>query len=90
MDINMAVPENFPYRDVLRKGMPVHERTDAFRIRHPRMDVQRRAKIFAPFDALKGFNDALAASRQLQEERMAPETVTAEETGDGDVYSVLY
>ncbi len=56
----MAMPADFQYRDVALRGRPRHERTDAFRARHPQMDVGRRAKIFAPFDALKGFSAALA------------------------------
>ena len=84
-----AVPKDFPYFEVLRKGMPEHEKTDPFRIRHPRMDVGHRAKIFAPFDALKGFNEELAKSRQRHEESMTPEREAAEVSGE-DVYTVLY
>jgi len=95
MGMHPAVPEDFPYAEVLRKGVPVHEKTDPFRIRHPRMDVGHRAKIFAPFDALKGFNEALAVSRRLQEERMMPGRDTPAnsemtEAGESDVYAVLY
>ena len=52
----MAMPADFQYRDVALRGRPRHERTDAFRSRHPQMDVGRRAKIFAPYDALAGFS----------------------------------
>ena len=55
----MDMPEDFPYREVLQKGRPRHGRLDPFRIRHPQMDTGRRAKIFAPFDALKGFDEAI-------------------------------
>ena len=51
-----SIPPGFPYLDVLQKGRPLHEKTDPFRIRHPSMDTGRRAKIFAPFDALRGFS----------------------------------
>ncbi|MBQ9061904.1 MAG: hypothetical protein IJ121_03605 [Eubacterium sp.] len=57
----MEMPVNFRYRDVFLKGKPQHDRFDPFRIRHPGMERRRRAKIFAPFDALKGFNEAIAA-----------------------------
>lgn len=53
-------PEGFRYETVLRKGKPVHAPFDAFSIRHPAMPLGRRAKIFSPFDALKGFADAIA------------------------------
>ncbi len=56
----MKMPVNFRYREVFLKGRPVHDRLDPFRIRHPRMERGRRAKIFAPFDALKGFSEAIA------------------------------
>lgn len=54
----MAMPADFRYREVFLKGKPKHDRFDLFRARHPSMDVGRRAKIFSPFDALKGFNEA--------------------------------
>ena len=34
------------------------------------MDVGRRAKIFSPFDALKGFNEAIASKDVLYRERV--------------------
>ena len=61
-------PPNFRYDRVEERGRPKHEKTDAFSIRHPHMDIVRRAKIFAPFDALRGFSAALMeaeASAQL-------------------------
>jgi len=54
-----AVPEGFRYREVYLKGRPDHGRYDEFSVRHPRMDAGRRAKIFAPFDALRGFSAAI-------------------------------
>lgn len=63
----MPIPENFEYLDVYLKGPPVHEWNDAFRMRHPAMDLRRRAKIFAPFDALEGFDDAIA-EKEIQYE----------------------
>jgi len=54
---------SFRYRHVLEKGKPVHDKNDLFSIRHPAMELSRRAKIFSPFDALKGFDDELSAAR---------------------------
>ena len=53
------IPADFRYMHVLEKGKPEHEKTDPLRIRHPVMPVAKRAKIFAPFDALRGFNEAI-------------------------------
>jgi hypothetical protein len=63
----MPVPADFRYLNVFLKGKPQHDRFDAFRVRHPMMDVGHRAKIFAPFDALKGFSEAIA-SKDVQYE----------------------
>ena len=68
----MAMPGNFRYRDVFLKGKPRHDRYDPFRIRHPRMDRGKRAKIFAPFDALKGFREAVAAEEARSSEEGTP------------------
>ena len=37
--------------------------------KHPSMDTGRRAKIFAPFAALKGFKEAVASKEVLYEDR---------------------
>lgn len=58
------IPADFRYKHVLEKGKPEHEKTDPFRIRHPVMPVAKRAKIFAPFDALRGFNEAIKAKEK--------------------------
>ena len=58
----MAMPVDFRYREVFLKGRPRHDRYDPFRIRHPSMDRGHRAKIFAPFDALKGFGGSIATT----------------------------
>ena len=64
----MAMPANFRYREVFLMGRPRHE-TDPFGIRHPKMDRGHRAKIFSPFDALKGFSEAVQAKTVLYEDR---------------------
>jgi len=65
----MPMPAGFKYREVFLRGKPQHERFDAFRLRHPMMDVGKRAKIFAPFDALRGFNFAILMKNELYEDR---------------------
>ena len=55
----MEMPQDFRYREVFRKGRPRHERLDPFSLKHPKMEIGRRAKIFLPFDALRGFDLAL-------------------------------
>ena len=55
---------SFRYRDVYEKGKPVHEKNDSFSVKHPPMEISRRAKIFSPFDALKGFSDKLAKAEE--------------------------
>ena len=55
---------SFRYRDVYEKGKPVHEKNDIFSVKHPPMEISRRAKIFSPFDALKGFSDELAKAEE--------------------------
>lgn len=66
----MAMPVNFPYRDVFLKGKPQHGRYDPFRIRHPSMERGKRAKIFAPFDALRGFGEAVASKDVIYEDKI--------------------
>ena len=61
----MSMPADFKYLEVLRKGKPKHNRYDDFSVRHPKMDCGKRAKIFAPFDALRGFNFAISRKEVL-------------------------
>jgi hypothetical protein len=65
----LPVPEGFRYLDVFIKGKPRHMGDDPFRSRHPGMELGRRAKIFAPFDALRGFGEAVASKDVLYENR---------------------
>ncbi len=46
------------YERLKGKERPVHEGDD-FAIRHPKMPLEKRAKIFQPFDALRGFSAEL-------------------------------
>lgn len=66
----MPMPVSFSYRDVFFRGKPKHEKYDDFSLKHPKMDVGHRAKIFAPFDALKGFNEAVAAKDVIYEDKI--------------------
>ena len=59
----------FKYQEVLKRGRPRHYPLDPFSIRHPAMPLSRRAKIFSPFDALKGFSEAVAAKQEEYEPR---------------------
>ncbi len=59
---SMIMPADFPHRDIFLKGRPQHDPLSLFRIRHPQMPCSRRAKIFAPFDALKGFSEMISTT----------------------------
>lgn len=49
------------------KDTQKHEKFDSFRLKHPSMDYGKRVKIFSPFDALRGFNEAVSAKEVLYE-----------------------
>lgn len=66
----MAVPDDFKYADVLEHGRPAHAVNDSFAVKHPAMSLGKRAKIFSPFDALKGFSEAVEAKDELYCERI--------------------
>jgi hypothetical protein len=71
----MSMPANFRYAEIFRRGRPRHGKPgvlstyDAFYIKHPPMNSLRRAKLFAPFDALAGFGGRIAAKEVLYKER---------------------
>ena len=73
---NITIPKGFRYSEVLRRGKPVHEKFDSFSIRHPSMPLEKRAKIFSPFDALKGFDEAISSKDVIYEYR---KTLSAED-----------
>ena len=52
------------YSDIIGLQRPVHD-GDLFSRRHPKMTQLNRAKIFAPFAALAGFEDAVR-SKEIQ------------------------
>ena len=54
---SLALPASaLPYADIITMERPVHV-NDLFSRRHPKMTQQHRAKIFAPFAALTGFEE---------------------------------
>ena len=65
----MPMPVSFHYRSLFQQGRPRHEKYDEFWRRHPPMDHVHRAKIFAPFDALSGFDECIDSKRVLYEEK---------------------
>ena len=72
------IPLQFPYLDVLLQGRPLHG-TDDFSFRHPQMERGKRAKIFAPFDALDGFSAHIAGKNILYGDRVFPDEKEKEE-----------
>ena len=52
------IPVSGPYSRVRARGCPAHT-GGRFALLHPQMERGRRAKIFAPFDALEGFSDRI-------------------------------
>ena len=65
----IPMPDDFPYRKILKIGRPKHDKYSEFNIRHPSMPCSRRAKIFAPFDALVGFDERINKKKVLYEPR---------------------
>ena len=49
----------FEYADIINRVRPIHK-AYRFSYKYPRMSSEKRAKIFAPFAALSGYDDALA------------------------------
>ena len=68
----------FAYNDLLRLQRPVHD-GDVFSRRHPKMARLNRAKLFAPFAALTGFEEAVRAKEvpYVPKRALAPEEVAA-------------
>ena len=57
-----------PYEKILLAERPVHLQ-DAFSAKHPPMPREKRAKLFAPFDALAGYGEALDAQEVIYQKR---------------------
>lgn len=76
----VIVPDN--YEDIINLPYPRNDWN--FLIKHPRMSIENRAKIFAPFAALRGHSDAIAetAEKKLtirQEELMEDSRIELDE-----------
>ena len=56
------------YTVLITRHRPLHN-GDTFSRQHPKMRRGNRAKIFAPFDALKGFNEVVASKDVLYENK---------------------
>ena len=63
------IPLSFPYIAVYLQGRPRHQ-YDEFSRKHPSMERGKRAKIFAPFDALDGYGDAVHSKNILYTDRI--------------------
>ena len=57
------------YEKLLASERPAHDQ-DAFSAKHPPMPREKRAKLFAPFDALTGYNEALDEQEIVWQERV--------------------
>lgn len=61
----MKMPVDFKYKKIHIMGRPRHEKYSDFWRKHIPMDQTHRAKQFAPFDALDGFDEAIYAKEVL-------------------------
>lgn len=52
-----AIVTAHKYADILHRSRP---NSEASRIKHPRMTLENRAKIFSPFAALRGYEEKVA------------------------------
>lgn len=63
---------DFAYQDIIGLQRPDHA-NDAFGRAHPRMTRLNRAKLFAPYAALRGFEACVEAKRVRYEPRHIPD-----------------
>lgn len=66
---DIPMPVDFKYQALFLQGRPKHRKNDSFWMRHPPMNIQKRAKLFAPFDALKGFHEEIEKKEVLYSPR---------------------
>ena len=59
------------YKDIINLPYPRDDWN--FLMKHPRMSMQDRAKIFAPFAALRGRSTALAKTAELKQDSVEHE-----------------
>lgn len=60
--VSLDAKATHKYDDIINTDYPLK---NADVIKHPRMKVEDRAKIFAPFAALKGYEEAIAAKQKI-------------------------
>ena len=72
------IPLEFPYLQALLQGRPRHGMDD-FSHRHPQMERKKRAKLFAPFDALDGYSENIASKNITYTEKVYLEDRDKEE-----------
>ncbi len=72
------VPLDFPYLNTLLLGRPRHTMDD-FSFRHPQMDQGKRAKVFAPFDALDGYGESISEKNTVYTDKIIPDETEKEE-----------
>ena len=65
----MATLLETEYLRALSCGRPKHGRCDDFSLKHPKMLLSQRAKIFSPFAALTGFEEAIGEKVQVYAEK---------------------
>ena len=63
------------YRDIMNAQRPQHT-DDDFSVRHPKMQTGDRAKIFAPFSALKGHSETV---RENERQTMAKKVLSSDQ-----------
>ena len=66
----MPMPVSFAHKEAFLHGRPKHRKYDDFWRRHPPMNTGHRAKIFAPFDALRGFDFCIMSKEVQYTERL--------------------
>ncbi len=65
----MKKTAEWKYSEAYARGRPQHATYDEFSLRHPKMPLGQRAKIFAPFAALTGFEEAIEAKLERYVEK---------------------
>lgn len=86
------MPIDFKYKKVHQMGRPRHEKYSDFWRKHVPMDRQHRAKIFSPFDALKGYDEAIESKEIQYVERSVPADLDEElqNIHSGDRVTISY
>ncbi len=69
-EMNQTVEQKYPR--AFHGCRPQHALWDDFSVRHPKMPPERRAKIFSPFDALRGFDLAIEDKLRLYVDKREP------------------